>query len=1624
MKTTTAALTLISLFLISLGAPMAHQSLQQTNAFESSGRSTACSGDICINEVIPNPAGQDDGTYPNGEWFELTNGGTSDVDLSSWSVQTSAGKSLNFDSNTIVGYQQGNASSWTISPGEYMIIARNGNNNFYLTNTGMTLSLYDNNNNMVHEATWGGVASGKSYEQDSTNPTGNWIPTGSPSPGQVNTAGGPTVTIPSDLLITEVMANPWPSYDNDVWPGGEWVELMNTGTSDIDLTGWWLEDAAGTQLPFNTTHLVNATSNPSSYIISPGEHRIIAINGTSAYGVLNNGAETLTLKWPNGSASQEISWSSTVQGFALQPSAQPGGLWGYAPYPTPEGPNPMDIALMPRQVMEIQFTEIMSNATSDGSSFPDGEWIELHNSGTMDFDLMGWSIIDGLGNITHLDPGSLVFNSTQGSTMINAGERRLVEFTFDTQLWDDYNHLFLRDPSGQIVDTALYTTDYGEDIALVRGEQTTDPWSPAPWKTPGQPEPGSTPSSGTIQFSEILPDAVGADNQMWPLGEWLELHNYGTIDVDVGGWKLQAPSRSLTLHEYNMPLQSTSVIPAGDVALIALNGTSSFYLKHTSADSIGLMDMAGATVDTIAWSSTIEGESLIAPNSSHAGVGPDNAQATGDWIQSAWATPGELNPTWPAYSGPTSLNMTEIHPYCNDDSLTPTEDWVEFLNSGNDPVNLSRWSVLNADGERRFIRNGSLWSATSSAPSMTLDADERAVFLLDKWMLSGLGDSIDLLNPDGDSVDNAMWSIVTDCQTLVPGNTTQDEWRHSLWPTPGEEEPDIANFASPDEIRFTRFMPDGSTSISSNLEFIEISNTGTKLAVLNGWTMRSTSGAGVEYDTTITSMMIQPQSSVVLTNDADALGVYEDGALVDINDALNRSLYLTNSGAAIQLLDPSGGEVDAFVYGNGLVTIEGWNGISLVKPITNLDNVIYLRGSGCGDAPDSDTVADWHHRWSRLGGSTFCQGDTLQSTGTMTPLIGPENGLVDLLAWMEGATTTLDVHMYQLHDAHLVNALIAAQQRGVQVNVVLDYGDSWWNQYDLDTNRGMATTLLAAGASVYWFGDMGENPYAYIHSKVAVRDNESVWIGSGNWKSSSHPEPGERGNRDWGVLIEDSAFATMVQSHLGFDQDNTRSHITAVTAADAPAGWTFPASGAVFGNTTTSLTGDYEATLLVCPDNCIDAMVEMLDGAQEEILLSLQYLDMDWSYGWGENPIVSALEDAAERGIRLRLILNGAYLDEDIQSVVDKMNEDWNFTLGYDTAAIVMSSDDMVSKLHNKGAIIDGESVLVSSINWGDSALVRNREMGVLVTNEAFADVFVASWYEDWDRVDNITDSDQDRLLDAWEIEHGLHRHRRSVAGNVADESMLDNDEDGLSNFAEQLHGGDPMNADTDNDCIPDSLEVAWAQATTLDPSVVDINPRDALLLADADGDGVNEADALGCDLGGVVNVPDTTPEVNESADDDNDSILNGVDACPDTAQGAATDDKGCSSAQRAALVDQNVEGTSGEAGEAFFLSLMVGALILSGGAYVILRKLREEAEEVKDSLTEANFVEFTAPVAAAAEEWQQPVLNASGPHLTPEMMERVPGWTEDMVKQYLLQGWTMDQLAIYYQEQVAQHEP
>ena len=359
-----------------------------------SGRAMACTGNVCLNEAMPNPNGYDDAAWPGGEWMEIYNSGTTAVDVLNWELVNKANKVLTFDSSSIVGYEAGNSSTWTIQPGDYMVIARNANQNFYLTNTADWITMNDASGNTVDQASWNSTASGVSLEEDPTNAMNDWISTNSPTPGSVNSAS--TGPVPSDLRISEVMANPWPSADNASWPGGEWLEIWNSGQSDIDLTGWTVVDNAGNIIPFNESHLIG-----SSTIIGPDEYRVVAVNSSTSWGVFNNGGETLRLLWPNGTLSESISWTDTESGYSLM--EQIDLSWSHSAYPTPGAPNPDYWEVIVNGTSMIKITEVLVNSTTDGAPLPDGEWLELHNTANTDYDLNGWKLMDGMGNVTHID---------------------------------------------------------------------------------------------------------------------------------------------------------------------------------------------------------------------------------------------------------------------------------------------------------------------------------------------------------------------------------------------------------------------------------------------------------------------------------------------------------------------------------------------------------------------------------------------------------------------------------------------------------------------------------------------------------------------------------------------------------------------------------------------------------------------------------------------------------------------------------------------------------------------------------------------------------------------------------------------------------------------------------------------------------------------------------------------------------------------------------------------------------------------------------------------------------------------------------------------------------------------
>ena len=1560
------ASTLLLIFLSALALPMA--------VADPAGRSSACTGGICINEIIPNPAGYDNATYPGGEWVELVHEGSISRDVRGWSLVNEGGYSLTLNATTIVGWNASDAGSYTLSPGEYMVVARNGLSDFYLANSGArSLDLVNDGGTTLHTVTWTGSSSGMSYERDANTPTSDLVATSAPTPGEPNDGSG-TTTLQGPFSIVEVMADPWPSSDDDPWPGGEWVELKSTASSDESLVGWSIVDNAGNSLLLdgNATFLADGSTTTT---VPPNGRVIVATNGSA---LLNNAGERLDLLWPNGTLAQRLTWTLTEPGFALQDGGS--GSMVLAAHPTPFEPEPPLLGDLPRMQADLRFEELLVMAEDEGGPAADAEWVEVHNAGTVPVDLTGWSIGGGLGNLTLLEAINITQPGT--GTVLEADERALVHFTEAHRLWNATDILRLLDPTGEVKDVAHWTSSPGTGVALVRAANPVLPWVPTTVATPGTN--GSAPSTAPeLRLNEILASRSSSDGT-----GWVEVRNLDDASIDLAGWSLLAPQRSMTV-DASMISAGDAVLAPNDVAVIDLG--QDLLLSSNGEDILALMSPDNQVVQEVSWDSLPAGESLIPANQSHAGAGPQglNRGPAPGWDLSAWPTPGSVEPVWPAWTAGAALEITEVMPFC--DTGTPGGTWVELHNTASEDVNASRWRLEDANGRSWFVRPDRWW--TPNATGEVLPADARGVLMLDTG--DSVAGTLVLHDPDGttqSSVDLSNHGADT-CTSLIH----LDQPRSSPWPTPGTAEPDQADVAGPEDLLFTALLVDGALD-DGDVEFIELRNTGDRPAVLDGWTLERLSSTSNGFASTVTSLRLEAGASITLTADADRLSGRWDGTIANMTDHLDASVFLHDQGGALRLLAPDGAIADAVVWGDGPVGIDGWNGVALTPPINGLERVVHLRGSGCNDDVDTDTAQDWRLRWTRIGASTPCVDQHLSDLQAMRPIIGPEAGVVDLVQWIDGATTSLQVQVYQITEANMVHALIRAAERGVEVQVVMDAGDDWWDEAALRNVDGMAASLSEAGIEVLLHGAEDDDAYAFMHAKIAVRDHEEVWLGSGNWKPSSAPGPGEDGNRDWSIIVESEQLVEALDVLLAMDRDPSSLYVRPAEAT-APVGWTLPPTRALSGSVSSPVPGVASGELLTCPDDCIAGITGLLDEAEEEILLSLQYLELDWTWGWGDNPLLTSIHDAAARGVHVRVVLNGAYLDDEVQEVVDLLNEDWNASKGLDVSAVLMSPGEGVTKLHNKGAIVDREHVLISSINWGDSAMLRNREIGLIVHDVALASVYLASWQEDWDRLDDQTDTDNDGLIDAWEVLHGTRRTQRTVSSTVT-EAMLDPDGDGLTHLEEASYGSDPFSNDTDNDCILDDVEVARALAN---PEGASASER--LTKADADGDGVDDHTVEGCDASGPGVVDGTDPVNNNSdpLDADDDRVLDENDRCPNTPPEDIVDAEGCSADQRRALLNQGEEA-SGGMGWIVPVVALVGLLVALVG---VMGMRNQNPLDVKEA-------DIPVPLDQAR---TMPVLDGQAAS-DADLRSRLSGWDDAIIDERLSEGWTLQGLVDYYEQQ------
>ena len=448
---------------------------------------------------------------------------------------------------------------------------------------------------------------------------------------------------------------------------------------------------------------------------------------------------------------------------------------------------------------------------------------------------------------------------------------------------------------------------------------------------------------------------------------------------------------------------------------------------------------------------------------------------------------------------------------------------------------------------------------------------------------------------------------------------------------------------------------------------------------LTGWTL----GDG---ETTITLPNTTVEGQVVLTDDPNATNLSGPAQV------LNGSVSLANGGEELVLAD--GGEV--------------------------VDETVYE------DAPDAEvwnrTANGW--AWQHRGATDF-RAVRSDATSARAFVLPDAPGMpIDVL---DSAQERILLSGYSFASERAARALQRAAERGVEVRVLVDDAPVG----GISERQGeLLDELTRAGIPVEVIGGDWAR-YDFHHPKYAVVDDRAL-VMTENWKPSGI---GGKSSRGWGAVVEGEVADRLAEIfRADADWRDTASWSTfranRTFEEDEVANESYPTT---FESQNVSIES---AQLLAAPDNAEGALVERLDGADDSIDV------VQASIGSQRQPFLRAAVRAAERGVEVRILLGGAwYSEEDNGELAEWLNEkssDENLSL----EAKVAASGSRFEKIHAKGVIIDGEEVVVGSMNWNNNSARENREIALVLDGEEAGTYYSRVFDADW------TDEESERGLD------------------------------------------------------------------------------------------------------------------------------------------------------------------------------------------------------------------------------------------------------------------------------------
>ncbi|MHA1744490.1 MAG: phospholipase D-like domain-containing protein [Promethearchaeota archaeon] len=349
-------------------------------------------------------------------------------------------------------------------------------------------------------------------------------------------------------------------------------------------------------------------------------------------------------------------------------------------------------------------------------------------------------------------------------------------------------------------------------------------------------------------------------------------------------------------------------------------------------------------------------------------------------------------------------------------------------------------------------------------------------------------------------------------------------------------------------------------------------------------------------------------------------------------------------------------------------------------------------------------------------GYTPFPSQSLSDDMVITPILSPDNAEEKIIELINSANTSLHIEQMYIYPelVDIVDSIIAASSRGVNCRVIVGDGNDASNETAFQFTQNGIDVKVCDGTVPMYFDQ---------HNKGVIVDNETILISSINWSPTSL-----RDNREAGLIIQNAQVGNYYQMLFNHDWDvcdnytSTESFkaIIPITAQN----------GNILESSTFSLdelpsasdytpeftdapvfSGNMTVQLMASPDNCFNDVATILESAQTTIDISVYTLSSPY--------LLDILAAKLAEGVELRLLLE-RYQVGSYERAYNR-NAMYNLTvLGIpllttpatnDTAS-GRWADNAFTFQHNKYAIIDNQTLILSSGNWGRSSCPKPQPDG------------------------------------------------------------------------------------------------------------------------------------------------------------------------------------------------------------------------------------------------------------------------------------------------------------------------